>query len=374
MVGGFLAGTGWLLFKSGVNAATNTQVHPLYALTHDVGFFAAFESLFKYHLGQLLAALVFGVVLLIAVRVIKRPLVIPAVIGIGLLVFVVGMVVTGSSLDEVRADRWLLGPFESARLWQPWSFRAITGADWSSVLQSWAAILDAVFIATIAILLNISGSEVLLDRDLETNDELQAAGMLNVVSGALGGVPAYHALSLTALADRMKVDARAAGLIAAAIPLAAILFGASVVGLIPRAIVGGVLVFLGLSFIVEWTWDKRHVLPRLEYWVVWVILIGVIVWGFRVGVVLGLVLAVVLFAFSYGRIELVREVRFGRPTTRTSIGLPRNGPSSGRGGMRSRSSGSAGSCSSARRTTCSRWSVAGWRKPRPASSCSISGG
>ena len=72
----------------------------------------------------------------------------------------------------------------------------------------------------------------------------------------------------------MKVDARAAGLIAAAIPLAAILFGASVVGLIPRAIVGGVLVFLGLSFIVEWTWDKRHVLPRLEYWVVWVILIG----------------------------------------------------------------------------------------------------
>ena len=75
-------------------------------------------------------------------------------------------------------------PFESARLWQPWSFRAITGADWSSVLQSWAAILDAVFIATIAILLNISGSEVVLDRDLETNDELQAAGTLNVVSGA----------------------------------------------------------------------------------------------------------------------------------------------------------------------------------------------
>ena len=53
-------------------------VHPLYALTHDVGFFAAFESLFKYHLGQLLAAVVFGVVLLIAVRVIKRLLVIPA--------------------------------------------------------------------------------------------------------------------------------------------------------------------------------------------------------------------------------------------------------------------------------------------------------
>jgi SulP family sulfate permease len=321
VVGGFLAGTGWWLFKSGVNAATNTQVHPLYALTHDVGLFTAFENLFKYHLSQLLAALVFGVILLIAVRVIRRPLVIPAVIGIGLVVFVVGMVVTGSSLDEVRADRWLLGPFESARLWQPWSFRAITGADWISVLKSWAGIFDVVFVATLALLLNVSGTELILDKDLDTNREVRDAGMLNVVSGIFGGVPGYHALSLSALGERMKVDARAAGLIAAAVPLAAVLFGASVVALIPRVIVGGVLVFLGLAFIVEWVWDKRHVLPRREYWVVWVILIGVIVWGFRVGVVLGLVLAVLLFAIKYGRVDLVSEVAFG-DTYRSNVDRP----------------------------------------------------
>ena len=85
-----------------------------------------------------------------------------------------------------------------------------------------------------------------MDRDLDTNEELRDAGVLNVVSGALGGIPGYHALSLTALAERMNVDARAAGLIAALVPLAAVVFGASVVGLIPRMIVGGVLVFLGL--------------------------------------------------------------------------------------------------------------------------------
>jgi len=95
------------------------------------------------------------------------------------------------------------------------------------------------------------------------------------------------------------------------VPLTALVVGADVVELIPRVIVGGVLVFLGLGFIVEWVWDKRHVLPRLEYWVVWVILIGVIVLGYLIGIILGLVLAVVLFAISYGRIELVREVAFG---------------------------------------------------------------
>ena len=206
-------------------------------------------------------------------------------------------------------------------LWKPWTLEALGGADWLSVLESWAGIVTAVFVATIAILFNISGTELVLDRDLDTNQELRDAGVLNVVSGALGGIPGYHALSLTALAERMRVDARAAGLIAAAVPLAAVVFGASVVGLIPRMIVGGVLVFIGLAFLVEWVWDKRKLLPPLEYAVVVVILVGIIVWGFLVGVVIGLVLAVVLFAVSYGRIELVREVAFGE-TYRSNVDRP----------------------------------------------------
>ena len=189
------------------------------------------------------------------------------------------------------------------------------------MLESWTGIVIAVFVATLAILFNISGTELVLDRDLDTNKELRDAGVLNVVSGALGGIPGYHALSLTALAERMRVDARNAGLIAAAVPLAAVVFGASVVGLIPRMIVGGVLVFIGLAFLVEWIWDKRKLLPPLEYAVVVVILVGIIVWGFKEGVVIGLVLAVVLFAVSYGRIELVREVAFGE-TYRSNVDRP----------------------------------------------------
>ena len=182
----------------------------------------------------------------------------------------------GSSLEEVRQGRWLLGPFESARLWEPWTLRALTGADWSAVLGQWAGIATAVLVAVIAVLFNVSGTEVVLHRDLDTNRELRDAGVLNVVSGALGGIPGYHALSLTALAERMSVNARTAGLVASLVPLAAVVFGAAFVELIPRMIVGGVLVFLGLAFITEWVWDKRRSLPTVEYVVVWVILLGII--------------------------------------------------------------------------------------------------
>ena len=301
VVGGFLAGTGWLLFKGGIYVASGIEVH-----LRTVGLMLHTEAL-----KHTLTALAFGLILLFAVRLVKKPLVIPIVLGIGLVLFAIGMLVTGSSIDTAKDGGWLLGPFETARLWQPWTFRALGGADWSAVLGQAAAIATAVLVAAIAILFNISGTEVVLHRDLDTDRELRDAGFLNVVSGALGGIPGYHALSLTALAERMSVDARAAGLVATLVPLAAVVFGAGVIELIPRMIVGGVLVFLGLAFIVEWVWDKRRALPKLEYVVVLVILAGIIAKGFLPGVALGLVLAVVLFAINYGRTELVHEVAFG---------------------------------------------------------------
>jgi SulP family sulfate permease len=308
VVGGFLAGTGWLLFKGGIFVASGVEprFQTFKFLVSSVTLLLSSVTLERW-----VPALAFGVILYVAVRLVKKPLVIPIVLGIGLVLFAIGMLVTGSSIEAAKHGRWLLGPFESARLWQPWTLRAVTGADWSAVLSQWTGIATAVFVATIAILFNISGTEVVLHRDLETNRELRDAGLLNVVSGALGGIPGYHALSLTALAERMSANARVAGLIAAAVPFAGVIFGASVIELIPRMIVGGVLVFLGLAFMVEWVWDKRRVLPPVEYGVVLVILAVIVARGYLPGVEVGLVLAVVLFAVNYGRIELVREVAFG---------------------------------------------------------------
>ena len=311
VVGGFLAGAGWLLLRGGIHVAFD-----------ETQYFTPIADLFEARVLRLwLPAFAFGLILLLAVRWVKRPLVIPIVIGIGLVVFVIGVFATGSSLEEVRRGGWLLGPFDTERLWHPYALDVLGGADWGAVLESWAGIATAVFIAAIAILFNISGSELVLDRDLDTNEELRDAGVVNVISGAIGGIPGYHALSLTALAERMNVDARSAGLVAALVPLGAVVFGASVVELIPRMIVGGVLVYLGLSFMVEWVWDKRRSLPPIEYGVVLVILAVIIIRGFLPGVVVGLVLAVVLFAINYGRVELVREVAFGE-TYRSNVDRP----------------------------------------------------
>ena len=303
VIGGFLAGTGWLLFKGGIYVGSRAQID----------FLKLDLLVVPYTLARWLPALLLGVVLLLAVRIVRKPLVIPVTLGIALLVFVVAAAATGSGIDELRAGGWLLGPFETSRLWQPWTFRAMSGADWATVAKLWPVVATAIFVATLALLFNIEGSEVVLDRELDTNEELRAAGGLNVVSGLLGGIPGYHALSLTALAARMNVDGRRAGLIAALVPLTAVVAGASVVELIPRTIVGGVLVFVGLAFLVDWLWDKRKSMSRFEYLVVVVVLAVVIARGYLEGIVAGLILALFLLVFSYGRVDLVREVAFADP-------------------------------------------------------------
>lgn len=311
VVGGFLAGTGWLLFKGGIGVAASVQ--PYWRTVNDL--------LRREDLMRWLPALAFGVLLLVLTRVVRRPLVIPITIGLGLVAFAAVALVAGASLAELE-EGWLLGPFPAGELWEFGTVpEALAEADWSAVAGQAAGVATAIFVAVIAALFNVSGIELIRHTDLDSNRELRDAGIANVVSGAVGGIPGYHALSLTALAYQMGADARVAGFVAALLPITAVVFGAAAIELIPRMIVGGALVFVGLGFIVEWVWDKRRALPLSEYLVVLAILAVIITRGLLPGVAAGLVLAVVLFAVNYSRLDQVTEAVFGE-TYRSNVDRP----------------------------------------------------
>ncbi len=297
VVGGFLAGSGWLLASGGVEVAA--RIAPRLRTLDDL---ATLDAIVRWG-----PALAFGVALLVVTRAVDRPFVIPAALALGLSAFVLSMLATGSSIEDAEAGGWLLGPFPEGRLWQPWAVRSVAGADWSTVLSQAGGIGTAVLVSVLAFLLNVTGTELTLGEDLDSNAELRSAGVANLFGGAVGGVPGFHALSVTALAHRMRAGARATGLVAAAVAVAALLFGSSLVALFPRMLLAGTLLFLGLGFLVEWLIDARRTMPIGEYSIVVVILATIVVWGLLPGVAVGLVLAVVLFAVSYSRTDLVRQ-------------------------------------------------------------------
>jgi SulP family sulfate permease len=317
VVGGFLAGTGWLLLKGGVGVAAGTE---LYLRTMNL-----FDNSFQ--LARWIPAFVFGVLILVATRVWKRPMVMPIAVAIALVLFGIGLLVSGLTVDDAWNGGWMFGPFATDRLLEPWTYRAltgygaVTGADWWAILQQSGAIATAVVVAVIACFSNVGRVELMSEKDLDADQELRAAGVTSLVAGPFGGIPSYHAPALTSLARGMRPGAREVGLVAALVPAAATLFGGRLIELIPRFVIGGVLIFVGLAFIAEWLVDAWRDLTPGEYAVVLAIFGTIAARGYLAGIIVGFVASVVLFAFNYSRIELVRQVEFGT-TYRSNVERP----------------------------------------------------
>jgi sulfate permease, SulP family len=250
----------------------------------------------------------FAIILYVLVRRFRHFLVIPGAVVVGVAVFYVVLLFTDHSVLTAKIHGWVLGPFPCGdNLWDPSTLRVFTKADWTMVVRELPKILTIPLVAVLALLLNASGIELARRRDADLNRELRVAGLGNLLASGAAGVPGFHALSLTALAQRTGSTSRMVGLVAAAVCGAVLAFGAETLSLFPRTVLGGLVVFLGLAFLFEWVVDSRSKLLRRDYLVLLLILLAVATVGFLQGIGVGLVLAIVLFVVDYSRTDVVKN-------------------------------------------------------------------
>jgi SulP family sulfate permease len=153
--------------------------------------------------------------------------------------------------------------------------------------------------------------EVTVKQDINLNRELQAAGWANLLGGLGGSTVGYQTLGMSALAHRLGAKSRIANVISGLICGAALFFGASVISYFPKPVLGGMLLYLGLSFLVDWLIDARRSLPTLDYILVWVILVIIASIGFLEGIVVGTFIAAILFVISYSRVDVIKNTLDG---------------------------------------------------------------
>jgi SulP family sulfate permease len=119
--------------------------------------------------------------------------------------------------------------------------------------------------------------------------------------GLAGSIIGYQTIGLTTLAHRLGAPTRLVSIVAGSVCGAALFFGASLFSYIPKVVLGGMLVYLGLTFLVEWLIDSRRVLPLADYLLIWVILGIILSVGFLPAIAVGILVAAVLFVISYSR-------------------------------------------------------------------------
>ena len=297
VIGGFLAGTGWLLFVGGIGMMAGRPFS-----FAGLGDLLASPTLLYWLPGVLAGALI----LFLAGRV-RHHLFLPAAIVATLVLFYLVAFLGGVGLAELSAGGWLLGPFPSGGIWQPLGLAEWARADVSAIWPVVPNLLAAVGISAIALLLNATGLELSLRRDLDLNREMRGAGWANLVAGLGGGFVNYHALSLTMLNARLGVTGRLSGLMVAAVSGVALLFGGAALGLLPKMVFGALLAFLGLSFLWEWVVAAFRRLPHIDYAIVLGILGIIAAVGFLQGVAVGIIAAVVMFVVSYSRSSVVKH-------------------------------------------------------------------
>jgi SulP family sulfate permease len=302
VVGGFVAGTGLLLVQGalGVMLGNTTDLSRL-------GILLEAENLFLWVPGFL-----FGASVLIASRRSTHYLTYPALLIGAVLIFYLAIRLAGFSIQEAREMGWLLGPFPQETLWTPLDLQLLAQVDWSLIASQLTNIFAIAIISLVALLLNASALELIAQKDVDLNRELISTGIANITGGLAGGSVGYHYLGISALAFRMGISSRLVAIFGALVTGLALVFGASLLSLIPRFMVGGLILFVGFSFLTEWLYDTWSQLPRIDYVLVWVILVVVGAVGFLEGVGTGIAIAIVLFVVNYSRIGIVKDTLTGK--------------------------------------------------------------
>jgi SulP family sulfate permease len=305
VMGGYFAGAGLLLIQGALRVVTDL---PLMS-AGDFLTLIDIEVLWRW-----LPAIGAAVLIHFAIRYLHRSLAMPVGIFLLILLFFATAALLGHGPDQLMAEGWLVGPFPDAQpsLWNPVLMEHFSEIEWSLVFDHTSSMGTIIMLSAISLMLTASGLSVLQLENVDINRELTVAGFANLVSGFSGGLIALPSMTLTELS--MTVGApksRLVGIVVALFCAIMLFFGMGLIAWFPKAVLAGLLIYLGGSLVEHWLIRARSQLPPLEYLVVVIIVLVVAAVGFLEGVVVGLLCAIVLFVINYSRINVVRYALTG---------------------------------------------------------------
>lgn len=302
VMGGFFAGLGFLLFKGGVLVTLG----PLVSMDNLSSFLTAPALL------HLAPALVFAVLLYILDQRISHWLLMPAYLAATIAIFYAALLMSGTSIEMASADFWLpaIGSAD-AKFFPVFTPDQLALVDWSAILRQASTILVMALMSVIMLLLDTSGVEIVIDRDMDPNRELKATGAANVINGLCSGILSIQAAADTAFTYKLGGDRFIMILAYGAFVVAMIMVGPSPIAYVPTLLLGGLLIYIGIDFLMAWVWEARKKLPLKDFAVVCGILFVVATYGLLEGVAVGVVLAIVLFVHSYSQLSVIKASMTG---------------------------------------------------------------
>ena len=178
VMGGFLAGTGWLLLRAsfGVMTGLPLTIQNIPALLQS-------SRLLIWVPGIIIAFIMF-----FSQKRFRHALIMPGILFGSIVLFFVILWLAGISVEEATRQGLVVGAVSGNITWQPLVLKNLLNANWPAIFGQASNIATILVLAVICLLMNVSGLELTLGRDININRELQVAGIANILSGVGGGV------------------------------------------------------------------------------------------------------------------------------------------------------------------------------------------
>jgi sulfate permease, SulP family len=296
VVGGFLGATGCLLVFGAIRVITG---HRLELATLD-----RFANMVT--LSELAAACAMALILYLTWHRSRSSFGLPVIIIGGIVFAHVAFWFAGISLADAQAAGWTFEPPPHVSLMLPWSLHEISRYPWYTLPDLLGNVIAVIFVTATSTLFNTTGIEVASQREANLERELNVTGLANILSGAFGGYTGCISLSRSLLNFNSGGIGRLSGLTVAAVSALMLTIAPTLLGYMPKFVLGGLLIYLGADQLHKWTVESRRRLSVVEYLSLLAIIVIILQWGFVAGVLIGVVIGCTTFALSASRIDSIK--------------------------------------------------------------------
>ncbi|MFM1896265.1 MAG: hypothetical protein RLZZ385_1339 [Pseudomonadota bacterium] len=294
VTGGFFAGIGYLFIQGGLTVAGGQEANFLAATNGDFLRLTA-------------PAVVLALCLILGKLFGDNRLWVPGTLLLAMLLFYGVLLVKGVSMPEAQAGGLLPIIDNNGDLLPIYSSGDFQQVRWLAISEQIGGIVVVALLSAMILLLDVSGIEVMARRDLDPDHELQIMGYTNIVNSVAGGIPGVHDASDTALVTRLGADSRLTGYVYVGLVALAMLAGTDFMERVPTFVLGGLLIYVGLEFLINWLWKARGELPLSDYVVVIIIMIVIMFSDILQGVTFGLFIAIILFVINYSQLSVIKS-------------------------------------------------------------------
>ena len=298
VIAGFLSATGLLIALAGTGIVTGIPVRP-----------ANFERLVEADtLIKLGVTLAFTLLIVLAGKRYKGVSTFPVLICVGIGAFYVGLSAFGLGPSDAQAAGWLFDLDSGSYTWKPWYFETQEPIVWSAYLAVIPEILAVCLITMLAVLINASSLELMVEKDCDLDQDLRAHGIASLVSAALGGFIGSLSMSRTSINLLAGGTGRLSGMVCGVFAAAVLLLGADVINSVPRFLLGAVMISLGLQFVWKWSFSMRRTMSLADYVMSLVIVLVVLTYGYAEGIGAGVVASALIFATRYSHVPAYSSI------------------------------------------------------------------